>query len=308
MRAVAAATGQGLRRALATPKLALILWLLKATLAALAVAPSWLTLRSAIARLPEADPLRSGLPVGVLADLAELHPDLLSGFLHSALVAAVVAVPVSLAAAGGALHVLAGPSDASFGERFGLGALRFFGPFLRLGLLAAPVAALAGGLLAAPFLLLLRSAGQSALEEARLAAVAAGGLGVLLVMLAVDAARVRLVRDGARHAWPALVGGLRSVGRRPLRWLGVWAVCSSLAALAFLVQCGLELGLPKSSPAWLLLGLAMAQAAALAQSALRVALLQAEIVILEPPAPPQERESPLRPSPSSLEAEAKRDR
>ncbi len=298
MRSVAAATGQGLRRALATPKLAAVLWLLKAALAALAVAPGWLALRSAIARLPEADTLRDGLSVGILADLAEIHPDLLSGFLRSALVAAVVAVPVGLAASGGALHVLVGPCDAPFGERFGRGAFRFLGPFLRLGLLAAPIAALSGGLLAAPFLLLVRRAGAGELEEARLASVAAGALGVLLVVLAMDAARVGMVRDGGLHTWPALVSGLRSVGRRPLRWLGVWAANTSLVALAFLVQCLAWLDLPRSSPAWLLLGLALAQAVAFAQSALRVALLQAEIAILEQPAAAQERGS----------GDAKRDR
>jgi hypothetical protein len=81
---VIAATRAGLSRALRAPGLVALLWLVKLALAGAFALPAWLALRSWIGVLPEADGLRDGLRLGILADLAELRPDFFGNLALSA--------------------------------------------------------------------------------------------------------------------------------------------------------------------------------------------------------------------------------
>ena len=293
------ATRIGLSRALSASRLVALLWLLKLALAALVALPAWLALRAWIGVLPEADLLLDGLRIGVLADLAEQRPGFLPSLTQSALGLAAFGLLAGVAAAGGVLRVLCEP-DGRVAERFGSGVFRFFGPFLRVGLLAAPVAAVALAVVVGPLALLARRAesGPPAWGVAsRVALAVAGALVVILVLAAVDAARIALVRGDGRRALPALLSGFGRVLRRPVRWAGVRALNLVLVVVVLAVHAAFESRLPGASRASLPASLLLAQAVVFLQSGLRVALLGGELALwdAQAPAPAQ---APLEPEPA----------
>jgi hypothetical protein len=289
---VIAATRAGLSRAARAPRLVALLWLAKLALAGAFAVPGWLALRSWIGVLPEADGLRDGLRFGILADLAELRPGFLGHLALSALGLAALGLLAGVAAAGGTLQVLCDREPGPLAGRFGKGAFRLFGPFLRVSLLAAPVAAIALGLVAGPLALLVRRTehASAVAHAASRVALAAGACAVMLLMLAaVDAAWISLVRrdgGGPGRALPALVAGFGRVLRAPLRWAGVRAANLLLVAALVAAHGVVAWRLPGASRAALLLALLLAQAVAFAQSGLRVALLAGELALWDaaPPA------------------------
>jgi hypothetical protein len=292
------ATRIGLARALSAHRLVTLLWFLKLALAAAVALPAWLALRAWIGVLPEADLLLDGLRIGVLADLAEQRPGFFPSLTLSALGLAALGLLAGVAAAGGVLRVLC-ERDGRVAERFGSGVFRFFGPFLRVGLLAAPVAAVALAVVVGPLVLLARRAenGPPALGVAsRVALAVMAALVVLLALAAVDAARIALVRGDGRRALPALRVGVGRVLRRPVRWAGVRALNLLLVAVALALHAALESRLPGASRASLPASLLLAQAAAFLQSGLRVALLGSELALWDAQAPAAVQAS-LEPAP-----------
>ena len=192
------------------------LWLVNLTLALAAGLPGWLALKSAIGLLPGADALGDSLRFDVLADLSELHP----GDREPA--SAARRSPPSAWACSSRRHDGRRARGADERRR----ARRS-----RTASAAAPAVsslascARARGLVLG--LLLVGLMGRSAaraqpLPAARVGlgvagdgacgcgAVLAAGLGLLLTLLAQDAARVRVVREDARRVLPLVLLVLRA--------------------------------------------------------------------------------------------------
>jgi hypothetical protein len=278
-------TREGFATARRTPRLAVTLWLLNLALALAAGVPGWLALRSAIGLLPEADPLRQGFDMGVLVDLVEMRPGLIGGLMLSALGLAGLGLLLGAAATGGALEVLMSRDERPFAHRFGRGAGRFFGRFVRAGLLAGVVAAVVAGLLAGPLFALsgrLRreSGSELATNATWAAAVLLGGLVVLLALLALDAARVRIVREDARRVLPLLRSGFAVVLGHPVKWLGTWGVNAALVALALGLYVAFRNAVPAGTGPLVLLMFLAQQVFVLVRCGLRVALLGSEIALV----------------------------
>jgi hypothetical protein len=298
---IATATREGLAAARRTPRLAVTLWLANLALALSAGVPGWLALRSAIGGLPGADALRDGFRFGVLFDLVEMRPGLLGGLFLTAAGVACLGLLVGAAATGGALEVLSSRDDRPFAHRFGRGAGRFFARFLRAGLLAGVLALVAAALVAAPLMAVggrmrRESGAEVASQLVSLGALLLAGLVVLLVLLALDAARIRIVREDARRVLPLLRSGLAVVLGHPVKWLATWAVNAALGALALALYLVFRHEVPAGTGP-LVVAMALAQQVfVLARAWLRVALLGSERALVE-------RLRPL-PVPAPLPAEA----
>ena len=302
---ILAATREGLGALRRASRLAVVLWLVNLALALAAGVPGFLALRSAIGLLPGADALGDGFSLGVLVDLLELRPGLLGGLFLSALGVAGLGLLAGAAATGGALEVLMSRDDRPFAHRFGRGAGRFFARFLRAGLLASLAGALAAALLAGPLLAvsgrMRRESGQEALALfVSLGGVAVAALVVVLSLLALDAARIRIVREDARRVLPLLRSGFAVVLGHPVKWLGTWGLNALLVALALALYVAFRNAVPAGTLPLVLLMVVAQQAFVLARSGLRVALLGSEIALLDrlrpiPPAPAPPASEPDQP-------------
>lgn len=305
---IARTTAQGLEVALRNKRLVVTLWLINLALALAAAVPGWRALRDAIGRLPAADSLAEAFSFGVIADLAELRPGLVSGLGDAAAAVFGLGLLVGLIASAGSLEVLTSGDDRPFAHRFGRGAFRFFGRFLRLAALTLVLAALLALVVAGPLLALSRyvrrESGSEWLALALFfAALLAGGLVVLLALLVQDAARVLVVRADTRAVRKALRAGAGLLARRPAAWLGAWVGNAALLGLAFAAYLALASAIPAGP---LLVALVVLQQVfVLVRCGLRVALLGAEITLVPaaaPPAelvaqPPVEPPLPVEPSP-----------
>ncbi len=296
---IAAATREGLGALRRAPRLAVTLWLVNLTLALAAGVPGWLALRSAIGLLPGADALGDGFSLGVLVDLVEMRPGLLGGLVLSALGVAFLGLVAGAAVTGGALEVLASRDDRPFGHRFGRGAGRFFSRFLRAGILASLAGGLTAALLAGPLLALggrmRRESGQETLSGlVSLGGLAVAALVVVFALLALDAARIRIVREDTRRVLPLLRSGFAVVIGHPVKWLGTWGVNALLVAVALGLYVLFRNGVPAGTGPLVLLMVLAQQAFVLVRSGLRVALLGSEAALVErlcplpsAPAPPE---------------------
>jgi hypothetical protein len=283
---IGTATREGLAAARRTPRLAVTLWLVNLALALAAGVPGFFALKSAIGLLPGADALGDGFSLGVLLDLVEMRPGLLGALFLSAIGVALLGLLVGAAAAGGALEVLVTGDERPFAHRFGRGAGRFFARFVRAGLLAGIVAAVAAALLAGPLLAAGRwmrreSGAEIASQLVSLGAVLLGGLAALLALLALDAARVRIVREDARRVLPLVRSGFAVVLGHPLKWLGTWGVNAVLGALALALYLAFRHAVPAGTGLLVLLMAVAQQAFVLMRAWLRVALLGSEIALVE---------------------------
>jgi hypothetical protein len=303
------ATRRGITAARRETRLVLALWLVSLALALAAALPSWLALSDAMELRPGTDVLADSLRLGVVADLDELHPGIVTGLVRAGLAAFGLAFLAGLAATGGALDVLTSGHHRPFAYRFGRGAGRFFGRFLRLSLLTLVAAALLVAVAAAPLLALSRYLRRESGSEwlavlVWLLALAVAGLAVLLALLLQDAARVRVVREDQRRVWPLWRSSLRLVLGHPLKWLRVWSWNALLLALCFALYALLAQAIP-AGPLLVVLVL-LQQAFVIARCGLRVALLNAEIELVgslaptNPPlAPPQDELEPPSPVPDT---------
>jgi hypothetical protein len=299
---IASATREGLASAGRNPRLAVTLWLVNLALALAAGVPGFFALRSAIGLLPGADALREGLDLGVLMDLVEMRPGLLGGLALTAAGVAFLGLLAGAAATGGALEVLTSRDDRPFAHRFGRGAGRFFARFVRAGLLAGVLGALAAALLSGPLFALsgrLRreSGAEIATHLVALAAALVAGLVVLLALLALDAARVRIVREDSRRVLPLVRSGLAVVLGHPVKWLGTWGVNALLGALALGLYLAFRDAVPAGTAPLILLMAVAQQAFVLARSWVRVALLGSEIALVHRLRPLPAVPAPVVPQP-----------
>jgi hypothetical protein len=279
---IAAATREGLVAARRTPRLAVALWSINLALALSVGVPGFLALRSAIGERPEADALANGFRLGILVDLVEMRPGLLGGLLFSAVGLAFLGLLVGAAATGGALEVLSTRDERPFAHRFGRGAGRFFARFVRAGLLAGVVASLAAGPLMAVGRRMGRESGaEVASQLVSLGGFVLAGLLVLVALLALDAARIRIVREDAPRVLPLLRSGFAVVLGHPVKWLGTWAVNAALWALAVALYLAFRHEVPAGTGLLVLVMAVAQQAFVLARAWLRVALLGSEIALVE---------------------------
>ena len=310
---IATVTREGFAAARRNPRLAATLWLLNLALALAAGVPGWLALSSVIGPLPEADGLRERFSVGVLVDIVEMRPGLIGGLALAAMGVAFLGLLVGAAATGGALEVLTTRDERPFAHRFGRGAGRFFARFLRAGLVTALVGALAAALLAGPLFALrgyLRreSGSAAAAYGVSFAAMLVGALVVLLCLLALDAARVRIVREDARRVLPLLRSGFAVVLGHPVKWLGTWAVNAAALLAALGLYLAFRDAVPASTGPLVALLFVVQQVFVLVRSWLRVALLGSERALVErlrplpaaapPPQPVVEPEPAVGPGPA----------
>ena len=291
------ATARGAAAVRANLRLVALLWLVNLGVALAAGLPGWLTLSEVMGPLPRADALSESLRFGVVSDLAELYPELLTHIGRTAIAAFGLAWIVALAAAGGTLEVLMREDGRSFAHRFGRGAGRHFGRFLRLALVSLVAGPVLVGITAGPLLMwsryLRRESGSEWLAMSVWTfAAAVAAVAVLLTLLVQDAARVRLVRLDERRVWREWRSAVALVLGHPAKWLGAWSWNALALALVFALFLAVSDAIP---PGPLLVVLVLLQQAfVLARCSLRVALVGAEVELVsqlrpmpvpEPPAP-----------------------
>lgn len=278
----------GFRRAAREPKLAALLWLLHLLLAAAAITPVAVVLARALEYAPHGDALLEGAKIGVIVDLLRQTPAI-GATLRPALLAAVaLALLGNALAAGGALEVLLARDAQSTGHRFGRGAGRFAGRFLRAGVVAIAVGAIAAAIAAAPFLVVRKAFEESVRAEAemvrvlaRLVGFAVAGLVFSMVLMALDLARVRAVRDDRRDTVRLFLSALATIVRRPLLLFGVWGWNALARGLVIGAGAALASVLPVASWLGLVALFVVQQAAFLVRAGLRVALWSSEVALVE---------------------------
>lgn len=299
----------GLDRARHHLPLALLLWGAHLALAALAVAP----FAAGFARLLGDRPAAAGLlgrpSLDLLVQVLRAGGELFGTLPVTLLVAALLALLLNALLAGGVLEVLLTADDRPLLHRFARGAGHFAGRMLRIGAFAAPSALVLVVLAALPFFGAAKRLAENDREIAaaglRLGGVATIGLVLLLVLLALDLARIRLVRDGRRDTFRALRTSFWLVLRHPFRIVGTWLVLALALALLLALYALVARLVPTTATLGILV-LALAQQLLLvARAALRVALWGAEIEIVRGlvPPPAAARVEPAAFEPLRLETE-----
>jgi hypothetical protein len=282
----------GLRRTARLPGLAVLLWLVNLLLAVIVVAPFWLRLSGVLAGTQGGDRLLEGFSFGLLADLAREHGGLLGPLVLNVLPLFVIMLLVNAATAGGVLEALIGGRPGGWLERFGGGALRLFGRFLRVEVLAGVVATVAVASILAVTAGATREAWDSEWEPAPLvgwlAGLAVAGLAVVAVLLALDLARVRIVRDDRHRVMRAFFGSLWLVLRHPVATVGLWLSVAALFGAVLALYFAVRAYVPAVTWPGIALMVVVQQAVVLVRAALRVGLFAAEVELVErllPPAP-----------------------
>ncbi len=275
----------GLWAAARQPRLAVALWLVNLALAAAAAAPAWGMLKDALDYAPEGDRLRQGFSFGIVAELMRADSARFSLLLSSAIAAAVLALLANAFTSGGVLDVLTTDDRRRFLHRFGRGAGHFFGRFLRLGIMAGVVLLVAAGLVAAAMWALSRRLEDSAWPPMGFTIGTARVVLVFLIMVialvALDLARIRVVRDDSRRAVRLYWSSLRLVLRHPLATLGLWAGNTLVLGLALGVYLAFCNTVPGHTWAGIVVLAVAQQGVMLARAGLRVALFGSEIALLD---------------------------
>lgn len=273
-----------LRRAWRTPRLTLLLWGSHLAIAGVAFYPVLRHLDGALAQSPAGDEFLRRFSLPLFADLMRAGGTWGGAIGQLLTVVVVLTLLWNVLAAGGALESLLSGDPPRLAHRFGRGAGRFFGRFLRMGLAAAPMALLLAGVFAGPIFGIRGSLDDSA-EGAKfwlgLAGVMVALCAILLVQLALDLARVRVARDDVSKGVRVFRSTLGAVLRRPWQVLAIWVPL----ALAFAVVSALYLGLRQILPAGAgapLLALFLAQQLVMiARAGMRVALWSGEIALVD---------------------------
>lgn len=297
-----------LRRALKQPKLVLLLWACHLVLAALVAVPLAARLAAHLGPSEAGDALLFGPAPALLVEIARAEGGAVS--LLGLLVAVVVLLTLlaSPALAAGTLEVLAssdgrpgvgvpaaanglgGSSSArsararSLGHRFGRGVGHFYGRLLRQGVVAVPVALVAVVLAAGPLLVVARRFGERGRETLAFVlqnlALLGAGLALLWVLLALDLARVAVVREDRRDAIRCFWRALLLVLRHPLALAGRWLGLTALLALVAWGAAVARLPLPVATTWGLVATVILHQLVLLARATERVALWEVERQLL----------------------------
>ncbi len=278
----------GIREAARQPRLALVLWLANLLLAGAAAAPAFLVLGDVLSRSPEGDRLLQGFSFGLVTEMvrADARFRLLPAF---AAAAGAIALLANAFTTGGVLDVLTTDDRRSFLHRFGRGAGHFGGRFLGMGIVAGVGLLVGAALVGAGTKALSRSLADASWPPTDVAIfvlriVLLLGMAVT-ALVALDLARIRVVREDSRRAVRLYGSSLRLVFRHPLATLGLWGGNTLILLFVLAAYLALRNVVPAGTWAGILFMLAAQQAVMLARAGLRIALFAGEIALLERLAP-----------------------
>jgi hypothetical protein len=281
----------GLRQCLALPGLAAVLWLVNLSLAGIATLPAWTAWREGFAFSPEADSLLAAFRPVVFVELGQRGGGLGSTLTVLLLGLGALALILNALTSGGVLEALLAEDDRPLLHRFGRGAGRFFWRFVRVGLVAGLVGALGVGVALAVFAALTRPLQDSAWEPRApvlsLVRIAVG-LGVAMVaLMALDFARVRIVREDSRRPLRELRKALWLVLRNPVKVALLWASIALIYVVLLVAHFSVGWGSLARTTALILAMVVAQQALMLVRAGLRVALFAgcAEMEAILRPAP-----------------------
>jgi hypothetical protein len=289
----------GLDVAARQKRLAVALWLVNLVLAAAAALPAFLVLGDTLARSPAGDRLLEGFSIGIVAEA--LHTDSRFRLLVPVAAAAgLVALIANAFTTGGVLDVLSTDDRRSFLHRFGRGAGHFAGRFFRMGIAAAITLLVPAALVMAGGRALRKALADSPWPPTDVVI----GLGRLVLLLAIavtalvalDLARIRVVREDSRRVVRLYGSSLALVLRHPLATLGLWS--GNALALAFVVGVYVAFRnlVPATTWAGIVLMLAAQQAVMLARAGLRIALFAGEMTLVDRLLPAVPALEPLPPA------------
>ncbi len=287
----------GIREAVLQPRLAVTLWLVNLVLAGAAALPAFVVLGSALGPSPEGDRLLEGFSMGLVAEM--LRDD---GRLRALPVFAAAAGLLALLAnaftTGGALDVLTTDDSRRFLHRFGRGAGHFAGRFVRVGFVAGAVVLVAGGLALAATKALSKSLEDAPwpptdVAIALLRVVLLAGI-VVGALVALDLARIRVVREDSQSTLRLYWSSLRLVARHPMATLGLWGGNTLVLLLVAAAYLALRNVFPAATWAGIVFMVAAQQLVMLARAGLRIALFAGEMALLDR----------LSPRPPAIEVEA----
>ncbi len=286
-------TGRGLRRAFGEPRLVALLWLVNLLVSVLAALPLVSRLVTVLPASPEADASLGRFSISLAHDMLLGQIGLWSAWVTGLAAFAFLALVLNALLAGGTLECLQTHDERSFGHRFGRGAGRTFWPFLRLGLVAGPLALLGGGALAVAVGAVGGRLDRAAWEPAELTVRAAGALlGTLLLtlaLMALDFTRIEIVRSSPRAPLRLFFRRCGALLRRPAAPLGLWLANTALLVGVLALYLLVRRAVPVAG--WVgLAAMVVAQQAVIASRAvLRIALWSAEGELVEsrwPAVPP----------------------
>ncbi len=272
---------KGLVRAAGAPRLVALLWLFNSVFALVATIPLAFLLFGHLGDRPESDRLLGGMQLDLLASVSREGGGLGATVQPALLAAIALALLANALLSGGVLESLTTTDPRPFLHRFGRGAGRFFWRFLRMGLVAVPTAGLAAALVAGPLFFARRRMAETGPETTRFLLLGLGllvaGIAVAWVTMALDLARIRVVREDHRKPLRIFFRTFGTALRHPVRVLGLWLV----NALAFLVLLALFLGLcsllPSSTWFGILALLGLQQLLMIGRATLRVGLWAGEL-------------------------------
>jgi len=294
----------GFRAAFRRPGLVLLVWAWYTTLALVVTLPAWSRLRAATAARPETDVLLHGLQLGTLIELLQQETAVVPTLVATVMALACVALLSNAFVSGGILEVLLAGDEHPLLHRFFRGAGHFLSRSLRLLVLACVTAFVVCGLVTFGMVTALRplaNGSERGLVLSNLLLAVLVGFAAGVVFLALDYARVVLVREDGRGMLRAWLRGLRFVLVHPLATgvvgFGFFGLVLVLAAL------GAWLPTLIGAASWpaILTAAVIQQVCVGAWIALRIAQLaaQADLYDLATPVPAPEPEP--APAPPVLE-------
>ncbi|RMG16008.1 MAG: hypothetical protein D6730_25720 [Bacteroidetes bacterium] len=199
-----------LRLTLQYRKLLLYMYLLMLGLALLLVLPFYATITAAVGHSLEIDKLLPGFNYTVIADFLNAHGDIFSALLAQIQWMLPFYLLLGIFLSAGCMHCLV--KERSTAGAFFRGGIRWFGPFLGLGILLGLLHLLLAGLCYAPFFLALSAGMDQIRNEVGLFNKLFAGAGLHLLLIPLlwalgDRARLEMVQAGVsvRKALPSSI-------------------------------------------------------------------------------------------------------
>jgi hypothetical protein len=288
---------KGFWTALKNPKLVLLLWAWNLLLGVAAVMPARAWLSSVLNTATETESLLTRFNFGAFSDALKYNDvNPLSLVIASLLGVGCVALIGNAFMNGGLVEAVGSPSDSrTFMHRFFRGGGHFFWRFVRLGLLAGVTGAIAVAIVAGVMGALTSPLGDSKWEPAGLfwgvVTLTVSGLVALLFVLALDYARIRVVRDGSRGMLRVFVESLAFVLRHVVATYGIALVYLVMVGLVLLAYVAHEASWTTSTWAAILVLLGVQQILMLARTGLRVVQVGAEWEYYAAAVPPADTEA-----------------
>lgn len=272
----------GLHTAWRRPGLVATLWVWNLLFAAVIALPAWTWWHGSTARAPETDILLTRFSFGVMTELMRNDASL-NLLITACLTLAAAAAIAQALVAGGTIEVLTSDDARPLLHRFFRGAGHFFWRFLRAAFVGA-LAFLVGAIVVmAGSRPLSRALAEVDWEPAWYLGQAASllvlGLLALLVVLALDYARIQMAADDSRRAFRSFFRGAGFVLGHPSATVGLWLVVTLVAASVLALYVAYRAAVPSHTWGLILLMLAVQQATVLARAGLRVAMVGGEIAV-----------------------------